>query len=65
VSQSTVNISSMANDCDFEFLQLGQSGVPLLQVCLFSCGFEMVTPHFTACDNMQQKCITFSMEAVI
>jgi len=54
----------MANACDFEFLWLGQSGVSPLQVGLFSCGFKMVTPHLIACDNMQQKCITFSIEPV-
>jgi len=64
MSHSAVNITSMANAYDFEFLRLGQSGVPPLQVCLFSCGFEMVTPHLIACDNLQQKCITFSMEPV-
>jgi hypothetical protein len=64
MSHSAVNITSMANACDFEFLRLGQSGVPRLQVCLFSCGFKMVTPHLIPCDNLQQKCITFSMEAV-
>jgi len=56
-----VNITSVANACEFKFLWLEQSGVPPLQVCLFSCGFEMVTPHLTACD-IQQKCITFSMD---
>lgn len=46
-----------------EFLWLGQSGVPPLQVCLFSCVFEMVT-HLTACENMWQQCIIISMEPV-
>jgi len=59
-----VNITSVANACEFKFLWLGQSGVPSLQVHLFSCGFKMVTPHLIPCDNMQQKCITFSMEPV-
>lgn len=64
MSHSAVNITSVANTCEFKFLWLGQSGVPPLQVRLFSCGFKMVTPHLIACNNMQQKCITFSMEAV-
>jgi len=46
---SAVNITSVANACEFKFLWLGQSGVPPLQVCLFSGGFKMVTPHLTAC----------------
>jgi hypothetical protein len=62
MSYSAVNFTSMARAYDLNSLVRTKWGVSPASVLAFLWGFDMVAPHLIFCDNMQQKCITISME---